>query len=273
MKTNYWKSLGLTGLALMAVAATAAAAGPPASSYDNFKSGHLDPSKWTSAPFGQCNQLTTLECVRAITLPRTLELGIRTLGSNATDSGRTYDTSFIQFRNPASINSMAVDVRIPIAASVSCPVNTGDRSYSHFLLTGGFFNTGSSPDFWGDLDAYVLIDTNNPGGKPVAGAFLGSNNTFFGNVVLGNVAPGEPVRISMRWDQPGSQFVFSLTHLLTGQQSIASIPYAQTVAGPAAQAFREMGTRNFVANCTATPTSAQMDAFVSNVQVNSPSIP
>jgi len=240
-----------------------------ASSYDNFQSGHLDPAKWTSRPFDQCNQATTLECIREVTPRKHLELGIRTLGANASDSGITYDNSFVDFAKPAAITSISADVLIPSTSSISCE-NNPQRSFSQFLMTGSFFSTGTSPDYLGDLDAYIFIDTNSPNGALEAGAFLGTNNTYFGNVQFGQVSPGEPLRLTLRWDKAGSLFVFSMTHLLTGQQTLVSIPYAQTVAGPPSYDFKEMGTRNFVANCTTTQTSTQMDALVDNVHVNSP---
>ncbi len=267
---NYLRVLGLITLAFASAGATA---GPPVFSYDNFRSGHIDPSKWTSVPYRQCNQQTTLECVRKVTPLKFLELGVRTLGTRDSDSGRTFDSSLVQFTNPSSINGVSADVWIAPVSSVQCANNTGERSHSQFILSGSYFNTGASPDFTGDMDAYVFIDNNNPDGHLFAAAFLGVNNQYFGNVFLGDVSANEPLRLSMRWDPSGSQFVFSLTHILTGQQSLASIPYSQPVASAPAQPFKEIGARTFVQDCVATQTSTQMDAFVSNVQVNSPLVP
>ena len=50
-------------------------------------------------------------------------------------------------------------------------------------------------------------------------------------------------------------------------------PYAQANAGTATTPWRQIGVRNFAANCTTGNTYSQISAAVDRVQVNAPGTP
>ena len=248
---------------------TLPAFGQRASLYDNFSSGYLDPSKWVGTSI--CSLPSTFECARTVRGDR-LILQAVSYGITTSDSGSLYDTSYLNFANPTTINSVDVRVTVPKTVSVAC-VNNAIPAHSAFTLTGSFFNTGTG-NWTEDVQAYVIIDrtaSSSPG--LTASAFLSTGYVnFFGNVSLGSVSEGETVRVTLRWDASGNQFVASLTH--RGQQPIiAAIPYTQANALPPAIPQVLLGVRNFVPNCVASQTVAGMTAAVSQVLVNSPTTP
>ena len=262
------KSISIAfGLALLGFGASASA--QYSRFYDNFRSGTLDPARWTSAGWGaMCTQPTTLECVREIRHGQ-LNLGVRTVGDASSNQGITYDQSYINFVNPAAVRSIEMRLVIPAASASGCAANSVTPS-SHVILAGRFFNSGSglAAD---DVDANLLIGTDSAG-VPQASGYLYTNGVFFGTVYLGPVAIGEVVNVSMRWDPSNSQFVFSLLRA-SGQTVVMAAPYSQTNALPAVNPWRQIGVRNFVANCIGKQTVNQIQATVDHVVVNSAATP
>lgn len=236
--------------------------------YDDFAAPTLDLSKWFGAP--SCSQFLTLECMRAVH-GSSLHLAATTYGRRNTDSASIYDTSSVYFANPMTITSIDARVTIPSSNAVQCPANP-TLSHTHFILTGAFFNTGSGK-WTEDVNAYVVLDQfGSPTSSLIATAFLSVGQNFFGNVLLGNVAPGDTVHVTLRWDASGSQFVASLKQ--DGSPAVvAAIPYSQTNVLPPFFPNRLLGVRTFVPSCTATETVASMTAQVGKVLVNSPRTP
>ncbi len=237
--------------------------------YDNFSSGYLDPTKWVGAPI--CTLPSTFDCARTIRGGQ-LILQAVTYGLASSDTGSLYDTSYINIANPTSVKSVDVRVVVPSTRTAGCSSNVSP-SHSAFTVTGSFFNTGSG-NWTDDVQAYVIIDRTASSSRGLmASAFLSTGYiNFFGNVSLGSVAEGERVRVTLRWDAAGSQFIVSLTH--PGQAPIiVALPYTQANSMPPAIPQVLLGIRNFVPNCVASQSVAGMTAAVSRVMVNSPTTP
>jgi hypothetical protein len=256
-------------LTMLSLFAPFAATAQSAAVYDNFAGASLDPSKWVGAPI--CSADSTLECMRVQRNGR-LHLEAITYGLTGTNMGQVYDTSYINFANPLSLVSIGAQVAIPISNAVACASNP-TPAHSQFLLSGSFFNTGTG-NWTEDVQAAVIIEQFGGPTSNLSAAAFGSvgYGASFGNVSLGSVAPGETVRVTLRWDAPGSQFVVSLKHAAI-PAIIATIPYSQANALPPAVPQRFLGVRNFVPNCTQTSTVAGMTAQVGRVLVNSPNTP
>ena len=83
-------------------------------------------------------------------------------------------------------------------------------------------------------------------------------------VSLGTVHTGVPVRLFVRWDQAGHQFIFQRDNNV-----MVLVPYSVPDTSEPGVQFKRLDAAHFVANCTSTPRPASMiDVRFDHVEVN-----
>src|SRR5215475_5915105 len=88
--------------------------------YDDFSEGFIDPSKWLVSPM--CG-FTGYDCAREVRNGR-LRLAIRGYGDTNSDSGTSFANSQVNFRNPNSIDSIQLSLKVKSFISSGCPANS-----------------------------------------------------------------------------------------------------------------------------------------------------
>jgi hypothetical protein len=232
--------------------------------YDNFDHKFIDPSKWAYAFCFSSNGLE-LECVRDIR-DEQLHLVHRHFGVNANDGGQQNGSAGVGFANAQTIKAIRTDVTVRSNLEVACAANP---SYgSNTGLWGTFFNPGTgnpNDDVGADLNL-KRVSSDPPGQLQVIA------QTFHAGIYspytsLGWVAIGTPVTITLAWDQPNHQFVFSVTNKITQATTSATMPYTFSDTMLAAGPAKTMGAGGFVSDCGANTTSLYVDSVFSNVYI------
>lgn len=248
----------------MLILATLPCAAQTLKLYDNFDHKFIDPSKWAYAFCFSSNGLE-LECVREIR-DEQLHLVHRHFGVNANDSGQQNGGAGVGFANAQTIKAIRTDVTIRSNLEVACAANP---SYgSNTGLWGTFFNanTGNPNDDVG-ADLNLKRVSSDPPGQLQVIAQTFHAGFYSPYTSLGWVAIGTPVTMTLAWDQPNHQFVFSLTNKITQATTSATMPYTFSDTMPAAGPAKTMGAGGFVSDCGANKTSLYVDAVFSNVYI------
>jgi len=234
--------------------------------YDSFTGPFINPSKWS--PQWQCGG-TVMECVREIQQDQ-LRLRIRAYGATNTNNGSQFGGSGLSFASN-SATDIAADLTVLHSTAQACSTNPGFGGGGHaqVLLFGTFFNggAGTSAD---DVQAFLQLDhpATLQAGVVDVGGFLFHQGQFFGNVDLGLVNVGEPIRVELVWDRSNHRFVVRLFRPLSGTTVEQSMPYTISDTTPAVSPFRSIDANVFPANCVGTRKSAELEVFFNDVFVN-----
>jgi hypothetical protein len=239
--------------------------------YDTFSTQFLDPAKWTGR--GICKNWLTLDCARELQLRR-LRLAVRTYGARDSNEGIQYDTSYVDFKDPAAITSISTRLVVWNAQEVPCS-NNPELSHSQAILKGSFFNTGTS-SVENDVRAFLVVERFSPAWQAenelLVHGFLWTAGEFFGWADLGSVMVGEEITISLRWDQPNHRFVAALKKP-GGPPAVVFMPYSHPEAAPPVNPSKQIGVYSFAANCTDQRAVAGITAHFDDVMVNASPLP
>jgi hypothetical protein len=257
-----------------AFSCTGASALEPIKLYDAFKTKTIDPTHWLDA-----------ERTRSIKAGQ-LELAERNWGATSTDVGYLNSSWPLRFPNASLITEMQARVTVTAVEVDACASNPGVGN-SRARLNASFFNIGTpvANSDTGDVEVQLRVvrwatSTDPDGVLRVEGrADLCTNSTcttwtaVAPTVDLGPVSVGQPVDLTLQWDQPNKQFVFS-RDLGTPQAATATIPYTQPDTSPPGNLYKELTVRTDVANCASGPqTTGYIDALFDNVSINKSALP
>ncbi|HTP27558.1 MAG TPA: hypothetical protein VMK12_18135 [Anaeromyxobacteraceae bacterium] len=234
--------------------------------YDDFRSGVINPAKWEGTGGVTSN---TLEFVREIKNEH-LRLGAKTYGDRWGDTGSVFDYAELDLKNAQDITSFGARVAVTSISSLSCTNNPWVSDPEVQLIGGGFFTIGDPGSGTGNVDAYVKIQEDAPGGAlAVRLAVVLTGASEIGGADLGTVAIGEPVFLFVRWDRANHRFVGGMQKM--GMPTVtATVPYALDDSRAADYTYRGLSVRNNTANCAATPTFSGAEAEFDGVMVNVP---
>src|SRR4051812_16902976 len=239
--------------------------------YDRFDNAFIDPEKWVIAQQGGPAHR---EFVREIRNGR-LRLLNRAYGDISTNTGGSFDGTFIDFPQPDAVTAFGADVEVKRFETSFCPSSPAVAS-SRLELHGTFFNTdvpqmGSHSN---DVRASIAVQrtANSPDPSDVlhVTAFVihcldvtcsaGQSLAFHD---LGAIRIGDRARLAMRWDRDNHQFIFS-----RDAESFAA-PYGVSDDTPSGAKRKGLLVANFVTNCMSTVRPiAFMEAMFDRVMVN-----
>ena len=236
--------------------------------YDTFGADFINPAKWLA--FSPCNT-NSYDCVRE-QRQGALQLGLRSYGSNSSDSGISFSASELQFINPSPITTIQVKAVIDSFSSSACSTNP-EAAHPQFLISGTFFNAGSG-NGQDDVQAFVMIERRTDDPQPPAttlrvAAFMFTEGSFFNNVDLGTVEVDEDATLTLKWDKPNKQFIAQIVRTETApffQQQVMT--YGQSDSLPPSFLFKSVRVGTFTPNCTTSRAFAAMKARVKAVKVN-----
>jgi hypothetical protein len=279
MSLRKWATLGCALMFLFLIVALSKISNAQLSLYDNFRSAHIDPSKWASAG----PDPDVLEAVRQLAgeeEDRRLHLSQRAYSATTDDGGASGGTFGLFFPVPGAVTEVFFDMVIKSAVAVGCNSNPNGQIVTGAELRGRYFNTESSPTSQlGDVEAVIGANRNATDTGP-AMEVLGfyqrcddancSTRTTLGFNRLGFIQPGAVATLHIKWDQPNHQFVFQLNNGPLVFSPYTASDTAQPFFGP----FRSIDLARVVPHCTTTPRPfASIDAFFSNVRVNPTAVP
>jgi len=201
-----------------------------------------------------------------------LRLAVRGYGDPNSDSGTSFASSQVMFRNPNSINSIQLNLNVGSFITSGCPANS-DAAHPQLLISGTFFNTGTG-DASGDVSGFLMVerrtdDTFDAPGLLRVGGFMSLNGQFFNNVDLGTLQVGEAAQATLLWDRLNHALVVRIVKSNTTPAIVEqSMPYSVPDNLPPFISFKSIQVGSFAPNCTAQRSVAAMDANLDNVRVN-----
>ena len=244
----------------------------PLTLYDNFEKGPINPDKWFGTQFNPGNT-GPYEAARTIIQDpegRHLRLLNRSYGQIGSNSGRSLSFFRLAFSNPSPITTIRARIQVLSFKSTGCPNNL-DATSVDARIFGFFFNSGV-----GDVIAEVGVQRSSdsadqPGVLRIVYFVFQCqdvdclSNTLLNTGTLGTVTTGQWVKLLVRWDKDGNQFIFQ-----RGNQSPVPVSYGNLPddAPPGIQ-FKSLDAANFSANCDVAPRPVGMvDALFDDVSVN-----
>lgn len=259
---------------VITLAAASAQAVEPFQSYDTFRQGPIDASRWLDG-----------ERVRQIRNGE-LRLMQRSFGARS-DVGTTFIGWNENMRDPASITGIKARMRVNALEVGSCATNPNLAAQSRARVIGTFFGVDFLPppetadSLMGDVTAQVRAVRNSasidpPGVLRVQG-FAAVCNTadcnsaiiLFPLLDLGTLNIGDHTTVQLQWDQPSKTFLFSRDNGAFN----GVVSYAFNDTRPPNVAFKELSTRMDIPNCASTPSSGVVDAVFDRVSITRPALP
>ena len=242
--------------------------------YDDFHSTFIDETKWSGGG-GQSAGVDVLEFVRQIQ-KGTLHMVNRTYGDTSSNSGSSVAYTRLDFADGEKVTAIKATVQVNSAEVVGCS-NNSSATHATARLGGSFFNTSAPTvgSYSNDVFAAIYIElasdsTDKAGILEVIGRVIKCNNstcslyTELDKIVLGTTKVKKKTDLSIQWDKSNHQFIFQL-----GKSAPVSYTYAVPDLLPAGFAdSKALDIAQSIANCTAEPTVAFMDANFDNVFVN-----
>ena len=222
------------------------------------------------------------ERVRSIS-GSTARLAQRDVGGTTSNSGATYYTWNTPMTRPTPATQMRAVVRVASVDVSACAANTGSVTQARARLIGSFFNTGARTlgSFYGDVLAQVSVSRQSnsvdaTGVLRVRGNALVCSDAdcnfgqSLGNTVdLGTVSIGQDVTLAVEWDRALKTFTFSRD----GTAAVGSVVYTVSDSNEPGNDRKAFGTRTDLPECTASATSASIDATFDTFSVNSKAKP
>jgi len=204
-----------------------------------------------------------------------LRLDMRGYGETTFDIGSSYPGFSLGFPNPNAITAIQVSATVTQATATSCSSNPTAFSGAQLVIGGFFFNTGTPTpgSLLNDVfaDAFFVHNANDsPNVVHAQYVMFQCLDDFCGNSAqlgfgdLGTAVTGQPVTLSIQWDQPNHQFVFQRDG---DPPAVASYSVSDTSTPGSPSKGLQLG--HGVPNCTTTPRpSAFMSVLVGSVFVN-----
>ena len=245
--------------------------------YDTFEVGHISPDRWFGTQFYPGNTGPYEAARRIIQDPegRHLRLLNRSYGQIGSNSERSLSFFRLAFSNPSPITTIRARIQVLSFKSTGCPHNPEATSVDARIF-GFFFNSGV-----GDVIAEVGVQRSSdsadqPGVLRIVYFvfqcldFDCVSDRLLNTGSLGTVTTGQWVKLLVKWDKDGNQFIFQ-----RGNQSPVPVSYGilPDDAPPVIQ-FKSLEAANFSANCDVPPRPVGMvDALFDDVSVNESALP
>lgn len=241
--------------------------------YDNFHSKHIDPSKWIGWQFFDPDVRESVRLLSGEEQDRHLRVAQTAYSSTADNTGGSGGSIGLAFPFPNVITEISFSVTVNQAKAVGCENNPA-LIVTAAEFQGNFFNVQSTATSQiGDVVAVISVarsPTDVGNALTVAGFYNRCDDEFCATQtlldyhVLGNVQPGVPATLHLKWDKPNHRFVFQLNR----EPEVVSM---YTVSDTTAAFFpnKVIGIARVVPHCTAQPRPfTSMDASFKNVWVN-----
>jgi len=244
--------------------------------YDNFRSKHIDPSKWVGEPAslaGNSGKDRREVSVRLTGEEENRRLQIlQTNYSATTDNNGAGGNGFgLGFAQPSKVKAVSFTLAVDQMQLVDCGVN---QTFATVGFFGDYFNpVGATNGQTGDIVASIGVTSfnMNPGTAFDVGASVSqcqdpqcNGQTTLLSQDLGPVPAGSTNTLSAIWDRPNHQFVFRLNN----NPPIALV-YTVADSFPPGHADKSFFVFGLVPHCTATPRPfASVDSRFGNVYVN-----
>lgn len=239
--------------------------------YDDFNSGTIDfQNRWTIRQEGG----TAREIVAG-----KLHLAADVQGSTASNSGNTFDGSFLDFKNPDDVTAIRATVVVNEVTATDCAFNPSAGG-ARVAIHGTFFNVATptpgshvndmrveirilkfsfDPGQTMSIDGFVHICTN-------VNCSATSNEQF---ASLGTITPGTPVTLQVTWDEAGNRFLFQ-----RDSESPVSVTYTESDAASSGAKRKGVFVAGFPENCTSSPpTRGAIDVLIDDVFTNAGAVP
>jgi hypothetical protein len=200
------------------------------------------------------------------------DVGRRT--SNSSGSAFSWSSSLSR---PTPVTQLRGIVRVGALSVTGCGAN-GYQARARARLLGTFFNTGvrTTGSNVGDVLAQVWMargaNSADPAGVMRVEGWVGvcldatcqGAQQIGSTVSLGTASVGDSVTLAVEWDRAAKTFNF----LRDGGASSGSVTYTVNDSFEPSVAFKTVGTRTEVPNCTATAAEASIDATFDTISVN-----
>jgi hypothetical protein len=245
--------------------------------YDDFSSGVLDPGKWYAFDVALVGGSRATETARLIRFGM-LELRANQYGANNSDSGDATLVTGVNIQDPTPITTHQAVVTVLSGEATACPTNPGATSSARAEISGNYFNDGASTgpsDATGNIIANVRLNAGGDGTRTILGRVTRCSNggctsssTVVSQTFAATWAPRQPVRLTLTWDQPNSQFVVSAKPVFGGQTETHNLPYALSDSTPSTAPSRSLRLVHVAPNCNGSRKHAFMDALYDSVMVS-----
>jgi hypothetical protein len=245
--------------------------------YDDFNKKPINPAKWSGSEGSAGPLAPNTETPRKIA-GKQLEIDLTTWGrtdSNTGDAGSP--SSRLGVTNPGPVTTIQADVTVKSATVVGCAANP-TRTAARASIAGGFFNDGTSPgpgDRTGDIFVGIQSVRNTITGDRIH-AFVdrctNANCTTFVTpffvVFTASWVQGVANTLSVQWDKPNKQFIFTVNPGGSQEQHIFTYAFSDT-NGPVVD-FKNVQVDNSAASCLGPAPRARaiMKALFDNMMVN-----
>lgn len=211
-----------------------------------------------------------------------LHMRYRIEGRTTSNSGRSGSANILSPANPTAIDQIEADFRVASMVLTGCALNPTASVVIPAQLQLARFNDGSSTgpgDRTGNRIAEILLrrrsDTTDADGILRVVGRMGrcTNSACSTTAVVSEVELPQTVKVYKKftlrlvWDEPNDQFLFGVD-----ANPDVSLAYGSDNAGPAISPFLTLGMFHAAANCTAEPTVADAETWVSEVRTNSSAV-
>jgi hypothetical protein len=245
--------------------------------YDDFDVEPINPAKWTGNEGSAGPLAPNTETTRKIVGGK-LEIDLTTWGRTDSNIGTAGTLVHrLSVTNPVPVTTIQADVTVDSAKVVGCAAN-GGQTAARALIVGRFFNDGTSPGpgaLTGDIFAGIWSERGSRSGDQIQ-AFVNrctnancttSVNLFF-VVFTASWVQGVANTLSVQWDQPNKQFIYTVNPGGSQEQHIFTYAFSDT-SGPVLD-IKGVQVVNSAASCTdpAPRASATMKVLFDNVMVN-----
>jgi hypothetical protein len=207
-----------------------------------------------------------------------LQLKTRSVGINASDTGRSSNFNFCSHPNPEEVNEMKAAITVTASSDPACASNSA-LTESDAVIIGSWFNTTNDPtpgSQMNDVVAGIGIDRTSAS-TPHVVAFViqcmdpechADTSTFLFSHDFGTATVGTPVNVTIKWDFVDHQLLFmkgSTTSTFSYDPLV--LPDSSSPGLP----FKGWEVFNHVPSCMTAPAKpvANISALFGNVKVNS----
>jgi hypothetical protein len=244
--------------------------------YDDFNVKPINPAKWSGTEDSAGPAAPNTESARKLAKQQ-LYITLTTWGRTDSNSGNAGNQgNRLSVTNPIPVTTIQADVTVKSAKVVGCAANT-TSSRARAQVLGRFFNDGTSPgpgDRTGDILAGMQSQRDSLTGDQIL-AFINrctnANCTTFTTsssvVFAGSWVQGVANTMSVHWDKPNKQFIYTLNPGGSQEQHVLTYTFSDA-NGPVVD-FKQVAAKNSAASCTAPPrANAIMKALFDNVMLN-----
>ena len=246
--------------------------------YDNFSSGHIDPSKWVGEP---ASLVTASDKDRR-------EVAVEVVGEDESRRLRISETTYsaisdndgssgygfgLGFANPSQITAVSFTLTVNKEKNPGCPGYPDNLAFTSVGFFGDYFNplppqNGQTGDIV--VSTSVSNFSFNTGTDLEVAASISqcqdpvcAGQTTLSIQTLGYVKPGSTNTLSAKWDRANHQFVFGLN-----DNPPVALGYTVSDNFPPGSSDKSFFVFGQVPHCTAMPRPvASLDTLFGNVYV------